>query len=77
MERPEALDSGSIVLSGLDANVMQESISVVTELWKDGVVPDAPAEYMIGNVSQRVVNLIVGTAGLSNSWDGLRKHDYD
>lgn len=77
MERPEALDTGSIVLTGLDADVIQESITVVTELWKDGVVPDAPAEYKIANVSQRVVNLIVGTAGLSNSWDGLRIHDYD
>jgi len=77
MERPEALDTGSILLSGLDAGVIVDSVSVVTELWKDGVVPDAPAEYTISNVSQRVVNLIIGTAGLSNAWDGVRKHDYD
>ena len=77
MERPEALDTGSIVLTGLDADVILQSIEVVTDCWAKGVVPPAPVEYSVPNVSQRVVNLIVGTAKLSNSWDGLRKHDYD
>jgi UDP-N-acetylglucosamine 2-epimerase (non-hydrolysing) len=77
MERPEALDTGSIVLSGLNTDVILESIDIVTGLWRDGIVPEAPAEYRIPNVSQRVLNLIVGTSRLSNSWDGVQKHDYD
>ena len=39
------------------------------------MVAPCPADYMIRNVSQRVVNLIVGTACLSNEWDGVEPHD--
>ncbi len=31
-----------------------------------------PEDYKILNTSQRVVNLILGTAKLSNEWDGIR-----
>ena len=34
-----------------------------------------PTDYKITNTSQRVVNLILGTALLSNDWDGIRKSE--
>ena len=34
-----------------------------------------PADYTITNTSERVVSLILGTARLSNSWDGIREND--
>lgn len=77
MERPEGLDTGSIVITGLDADVILQAVHAVTEFWAQGCVPPTPADYLIDNVSQRVVNLIIGTARLSNAWDGLRRHDYD
>jgi UDP-N-acetylglucosamine 2-epimerase (non-hydrolysing) len=76
MERPEALDTGSIVLTGLDPDVIRSAVRLVVEQRRQGTVPPVPAEYRVQNVSQRVVNLIVGTARLSNDWDGIVPHDY-
>ncbi len=77
MERPEALDTGGIVLTGLIPEVIVQAVETVTTDWDAGLTPPLPHEYTIDNVSQRVVNLIIGTAKLSNDWDGLRKHDYN
>lgn len=77
MERPEGLDTGSIVLTGLDADVIEQAVTAVTDAHAAGRRPPVPADYLVDNVSQRVLNLILGTARLSNAWDGLRRHDYD
>jgi UDP-N-acetylglucosamine 2-epimerase (non-hydrolysing) len=77
MERPEGLDTGSIVLTGLDAEVIEQAVELVTDANAEGRIPPAPADYLVDNVSQRVVNLILGTAKLSNEWDGVRRHDDD
>ncbi|MGZ5441408.1 MAG: non-hydrolyzing UDP-N-acetylglucosamine 2-epimerase [Thermoanaerobaculia bacterium] len=77
MERPEGLDTGSIVLTGLDPDVIVQAVHSVTTFWRQGRVPPIPDDYRVDNVSQRVVNLILGTARLSNHWEGLRRHDYD
>jgi UDP-N-acetylglucosamine 2-epimerase len=77
MERPEGLDTGSIVLTGLEPDVVVEAVQAVTDYWSLGRIPPVPADYLIENVSQRVVNLIIGTARLSNDWNGLKRHDYD
>jgi len=34
-----------------------------------------PADYCITNTSERVVSLVLGTARLSNQWDGIRTYD--
>ena len=71
IERPEALDTGNIVLTGLDPDTILRSIKVVTEEKESQRKHPIPAEYEIENVSQRVVKLIIGTAKLSNMWDGI------
>ena len=71
MERPEALDTGNIVLTGLNPDTVLQSIKVVTEEKESQLKHPIPAEYEIENVSQRVVKLIIGTAKLSNMWDGI------
>jgi hypothetical protein len=40
-----------------------------------GIPHPAPSDYCITNTSERVVSLMVGTARLSNSWDGIRPND--
>lgn len=75
MERPEGLDTGSIILTGLEKNVVLQAVGTVIKQRQEHQVPPIPADYQIGNVSQRVVNLIIGTAGLSNQWDGIKSHD--
>ena len=77
MERPEGIDTGSIVLTGFDMDIIVQSVATVTDYRKKGKVPLIPVDYLNENVSQRVVNLIIGTARLSNKWDGLRKLDYN
>lgn len=77
MERPEALDTGSIILSGLESDAVLRAIEVVTDQFKRGLRAPIPDDYMISNTSQRVVNLIVGTSKLSNRWSGLDIREYD
>ena len=75
MERPEALDVGSIILTGLEADAIVRAVDAITRQYSAGARPPVPADYTITNVSQRVVNLILGTAKLSNLWDGVVFHD--
>lgn len=77
MERPEGLDTGSIVMTGLNADVIEQAVEVVADAHAEGRIPQVPADYLVDNVSQRVVNLVLGTAKLSNEWDGVRRHDDD
>ena len=68
-ERPEAMDSGNIILTGLDPDIVIQSIKIITKERKP--VP-TPAEYAVTNTAQRVVRLIMGTAKLSHLWSGIR-----
>lgn len=72
MERPEALDTGNIVLTGLNPDIILQSIKVVTEEHASQRSQPIPVEYGIENVSQRVVKLIIGTAKLNHIWDGIQ-----
>ena len=79
IERPEALDVGCILVTGLDASVILHGVDAATRLFaeraKHGLRGPVPAEYCISNTSERVVSLILGTAKLSNAWDGIRQND--
>jgi len=79
IERPEGLDVGCIIATGLDRDTILNGIETTTALFderqKSGKAHPVPADYCIDNTSERVVSLIVGTARVSNSWDGIRKHD--
>ena len=73
MERPEALDAGSIILTGFNIDSVISSIKIVIDQHKtDGMIKSVPNEYLITDTSRRVLNLIVGTANLSNMWEGIR-----
>jgi UDP-N-acetylglucosamine 2-epimerase (non-hydrolysing) len=76
MERPEGLDTGSIILTGVQQDVVLQAVRAVMQQHKNEQVPPVPDDYMVENVSQRVVNLIIGTARLSNQWDGIKVHDF-
>lgn len=69
IERPEAMDSGNIVLTGLDTQTVIDAISLVTQE-KETQGP-IPVEYTIPNTSRRVVKLILGTARLALPWSGI------
>ena len=71
IERPEAVDTGSIVITGLETDRIIDCVKLVTAQFRAGRIAPLPAEYVITNFSQRVVHLVMGTAHLSNRWDGI------
>jgi UDP-N-acetylglucosamine 2-epimerase len=75
IERPEALDSGGMIITGIDSETIIRSVGVVLSQWDSGMRPEAPAEYQVLNCSQRVVNLVTGTARLNGIWSNLTPMD--
>ncbi|PHQ85732.1 MAG: UDP-N-acetylglucosamine 2-epimerase (non-hydrolyzing) [Thalassobium sp.] len=79
IERPEGLDVGCIIMTGLDPATILGGVAAVTQGFAEraevGAAHPVPADYCITNTAERVVNLILGTAKLSNQWDGIRTHD--
>jgi UDP-N-acetylglucosamine 2-epimerase len=75
IERPEGLDTGCIIMTGLNQEAILNGINAITRRFADGDFPLPPHDYCIGDTSSRVVQLILGTAKLSNAWDGIRQND--
>lgn len=71
IERPEALDSGHIMLTGIDADTILRSVALLTADRDFYSRQPVAAEYEIANTSHRVVKLILGTAKLGHIWDGI------
>ena len=69
MERPEAIDAGTIILSGFDPEIVLDAIKVATE--EGAKYTKICPEYEIDNCSMRVLKLILGTAKLHKQWSGL------
>lgn len=76
MERPEALDTGTILLTGVEPNTVLQSVHTIVMQYDRGARPEIPADYRVQNVSQRVVNLLIGTSRLSHIWDNIVPRDY-
>jgi len=73
MERPEAQDAGTIILTGFDPVVVLNSIQIIVkEFEKTNGYKRIPDEYTIDNTSWRVLKLISGNTKLSNMWDGVQ-----
>lgn len=68
IERPEALDTGAIILTGLNASNVLEAIDVAIATSPTQV----PDEYAIENCSERAVKLILSTYARHHFWSGLR-----
>jgi UDP-N-acetylglucosamine 2-epimerase (non-hydrolysing) len=73
MERPEAQDAGTIILTGFDKDVVLGSIRTVIDEHKSGSYDRIADDYTITNTSWRVLKLIMGNARLSNHWDNIHK----
>ena len=69
IERPEALDTGSITMTDLDPEALVTAIRFVMARPEPA---ERPADYQITNTSERVVNLILSTAFQHEFWSGLR-----
>ena len=58
-ERPEGMDEGTVIMSGIDKNRINESINVITQQYQNGVMPKIIDDYNVENVSQKVVKIIL------------------
>jgi len=74
IERPEALDTGGIMMTGL---VPDDTAAAVRVMMGSSTRPNEdsrtlPEEYAIENTSDRAVRFIMSTARRHASWSGLR-----
>jgi UDP-N-acetylglucosamine 2-epimerase (non-hydrolysing) len=76
MERPEALEFGGIVMTGLNAANVIEGIRSVTEdgsSAKGAPSQSLPAGYEVTDCSTRVVRFMLSTISRHHEWAGIRK----
>lgn len=66
MERPEALDSATVMMSGLTP----KNISVAIQAAIHSGPPECPHDYLPANCSDRVVSFLVSTIERAATWSG-------
>ena len=74
IERPEALDTSGIIMTGLDARdvVAAATVAMADKTAEHGVSAVTPNDYLIDNTSSRAINFILSTARRHGAWAGLR-----
>ena len=71
MERPEAQDAGTIILTGFDQEIVIDSIKITLQGNVKQPLKQMPSEYSVRDTSWRVLKLIQGLSSLSNRWHGV------
>lgn len=69
IERPEALDTGSITMVDTSPDTVVAGVEFAIAR---GRQPQAPEDYCVANTSARVVNFIISTQPQHRQWSGLR-----
>jgi UDP-N-acetylglucosamine 2-epimerase len=72
MERPEAQDSGTIILTGFEPDIVLASIELAIKEHGQNVPKLLPPDYLVPDTSWRVLKLILGLSSLSNKWHGIQ-----
>jgi UDP-N-acetylglucosamine 2-epimerase (non-hydrolysing) len=71
IERPESLDAGSVIMTGLDpAGVLEAVATMLDQVPQEGV--GIAPEYQITDTSRRVTNFILSTVRRHHEWAGVR-----
>ncbi|WP_308467872.1 non-hydrolyzing UDP-N-acetylglucosamine 2-epimerase [Rathayibacter soli] len=73
IERPEALDTAAILLTGVSAESVSDCARVLLATWATDGPASVPFEYEISDASRRVVNFILSTARSHHLRTGIRK----
>ena len=71
IERPEALDTGSILMSGLEPADVEMTVSAAMASWNER--QSMPQGYEIADTSLRAVHFMMSTYGRHHQWAGLRR----
>ncbi len=70
IERPEALETGAMVLTGLNVSNLIQSVELVRDQTASSNMPEG---YEITDFSDRVLKFVFSTARLHHSWANLRR----
>lgn len=70
IERPEALDAGTIAMTGLDPENVLEGVRFATST--QATATGTPFEYFVSNCSTRATSFILGTHRRHKQWAGIR-----
>lgn len=62
IERPESMDTGAIITTGVGAEAIVDSVGMVLSQFEIDGPPTIPADYQISDTSRRTVNFIRSTA---------------
>ena len=73
MERPEAQDAGTVILTGFNPDVVLNSIELALEEHQNNISKQIPSDYHVPDTSWRVLKLIQGLSLLSNTWHGVAR----
>ncbi|MFZ4521219.1 MAG: non-hydrolyzing UDP-N-acetylglucosamine 2-epimerase [Bacteroidales bacterium] len=71
MERPEAQDAGTIILTGFEPERVLDAVALAIREHKTHHYQQIAPDYLITDTSWRTLKLIMGNAGLSNLWHGV------
>lgn len=72
IERPESLDVGGILTTGLSTDAIVDSVRMALDLSLDSGIVDAPWEYGVADTSRRTLNFIRSTAHSHHQRAGIR-----
>lgn len=67
-ERPEAIDHGTMIVAGIEADELIQSIQMVRKIFDEGGSYSLPRDYRDVNVSEKVVRIIQGYTKLVNQY---------
>ena len=68
MERPEALETGAVIMAGIDSSNVIRAIEVAVGFPSRSI----PAEYKVTDFSRRVLGIVQSTYWAHKSWLGLK-----
>lgn len=74
IERPEALDTGGIIMTGLNSADVVAAVQLAMDTHRDseGISQLTPDDYLIDNASERTLKFILSTAHRHHQWEGIR-----
>jgi len=72
IERPEALDTGGIIVTGLEPDDAVDSVRMTLKQHDVGGAAKVPEDYLVSDSSRRVLNLVRSTATTHNRRAGVR-----
>ena len=58
-ERPEGMDKGTLIMSGVEKIRILESIDIIIKQYDDNIMPEIVDDYNVDNVSSKVVKIIL------------------